>query len=160
MAAAVADLATRILTGTSLQDKLAWEPVAWTPSRPVSVARPGRSPALAFAPRGTNAPLPRRSHLDRSEARATLLHSFANHELLALELMAHALLRFPDAPEGFRKGLLTVLHDEQVHLRLYLDRLAVLGMDFGAVPLSSYFWDVVSDAPTPLPRAGAQGGVG
>lgn len=150
MAAAVADLATRILTGTSLQDKLAWEPVAWTPSRPVRVARPGRSPALAFAPRGTNAPLPRRSHLDRPEARATLLHSFANHELLALELMAHALLRFPDAPEGFRKGLLTVLHDEQVHLRLYLDRLEALGMDFGAVPLSSYFWDVVSDAPTPL----------
>lgn len=150
MALTVADLATQILTGPRLEDKLLWVPVTWESTRGVCVTTPGRAAGLQFAPRGTNAPLPRRSHLDQPAARATLLHSFANHELLALELMAHALLRFPDAPEGFRKGLLTVLHDEQVHLRLYLDRLDDLGMEFGAAPLSSYFWDVVSDAPTPL----------
>lgn len=151
MTVPVTDLATRILTGTTLADKLAWEPVSWEHRpAPARVDQPGRAPALRFAPRGVNAPLPRRSHLDRPKARATLLHSFANHELLALELMAHALLAFPDAPVSFRKGLLTVLHDEQIHLQLYLDRVEELGMTFGEQPLSSYFWDVVSDAPTPL----------
>ena len=52
-----------------------------------------------------------------------LLHFFANHELLATELMALVLLKFPDAPAAFRKGVLETLKDEQEHTRLYIERM-------------------------------------
>ena len=38
-----------------------------------------------------------------------MLHFFANHELLAIELIALALLRFPDADPGWRRGLAAIL---------------------------------------------------
>ncbi len=143
--------AHQVLTGSSLADKLLDVPIdgdgGWRGPVP---ERPSRDAHLAIAPASSRAPLPKAAQLDDPAARAALLHSFANHELLALELMAHALLRFPDAPVGFRRGLLTVLQDEQAHLRLYLDRLRALGLDFGALPLNGFFWDTVADAPSPL----------
>jgi uncharacterized ferritin-like protein (DUF455 family) len=88
--------------------------------------------------------------LTSTRGRSKLLHALANHELLALELMALVLLRFPDAPAGFRLGLAKTLQDEQRHLALYLDRLRSLGHELGEEPLSGYFWRAIADVTSPL----------
>ena len=66
--------------------------------------------------------------LEDQTERGKLLHFFANHELLATELMALVLLKFPDAPAAFRKGVLQTLKDEQEHTRLYLERMKACGV--------------------------------
>ena len=81
--------------------------------------------------------------------RGRLLHFFANHELLATELMALVLLRFPDAPAAFRRGVLQTLRDEQEHTRLYLARMQACGIQFGELPVSGYFWRAVSGMTSP-----------
>lgn len=82
--------------------------------------------------------------------RARILHTLANHELQALELFAWALLRFPGAGASFRRGLLEILGDEQLHFRLYLGRLRAHGLEFGDLPLSGYFWSKAHQCDTPL----------
>jgi len=79
-----------------------------------------------------------------------LLHFFANHELLATELMALVLLKFPEAPRAFRFGVLGILKDEQIHTRLYLKRMRECGIEFGELPLSGYFWRTVSSMEQPV----------
>ena len=62
-------------------------------------AAPGRPAELRFKPQGSgkrNFPACIDSNEERERGR--LLHFFANHELLATELMALVLLRFPEAP--------------------------------------------------------------
>jgi uncharacterized ferritin-like protein (DUF455 family) len=81
--------------------------------------------------------------------RARILHGLANHELQAIELFAWALLAFPDAPAAFRRGLVAILAEEQVHCRLYLERLAALGGRFGDQPVTGYFWSKAKDLTTP-----------
>ena len=88
--------------------------------------------------------------LDRLRERGILLHFFANHELLATELMALALLRFPNAPAAFRQGVLQTLRDEQEHTRLYLRRMEECGIHFGELPVSGYFWRSVSAMEQPI----------
>ena len=83
-------------------------------------------------------------HLHSEKERGLVLHFFANHELLALELMALALLRFPDAPEKFRRGLVQTLLDEQEHVRLYRRRMAQVGVEFGEIPVSDFFWKTIA----------------
>ena len=46
-----------------------------------------------------------------------------------LELMALALLKFPDAPESFRTGLLNTLKEEQIHTRIYMHRMKQCGLN-------------------------------
>ncbi len=79
-----------------------------------------------------------------------MLHTFANHELLAMELMAVALLRFPDAPSAWRLGLGRILLEEQEHMRLYLGRMKELGVRFGELPVSPFFWRCLSPMKTPM----------
>ena len=74
------------------------------------------------------------------DSRAACLHRFAGHELLAVEIMAYALLKFPDAPPHFRKGLAHTLKEEQEHVRLYCAQLKRLGVTFGDLPLYRHFW--------------------
>jgi uncharacterized ferritin-like protein (DUF455 family) len=88
--------------------------------------------------------------LEREQERGRLLHFFANHELLATELMALALLRFPDAPAAFRRGLWQTLKDEQRHTRLYVERMRQCGIHFGELPVSGYFWRSVASMESPL----------
>ena len=88
--------------------------------------------------------------LERDDQRGVVLHFFANHELLALELMALALLRFPEAPAAFRRGIAGIMQEEQSHLSRYLVRMKELGVAFGAVPVNGYFWDVMAPTPSPL----------
>jgi uncharacterized ferritin-like protein (DUF455 family) len=84
--------------------------------------------------------LPRLRLLRNPMHRALCLARFAHHELMAVELFAWALLRWPDVPAALRRGLLAALADEQRHCRLYLDRLEAHGGDFATGDHSDYFW--------------------
>ncbi|RMG06617.1 MAG: DUF455 family protein [Planctomycetota bacterium] len=149
------NFAERVLFGDTLEDKL-WEPETLTDERPGNARTPpeapGRPRELLFARAGSDAPptLPPAGPLQDPRARGFLLHRFANHELLALELMALVLLRFPDAPTAFRRGLARTLREEQAHLRLYLERMGELGVSFGELPLSAFFWRSLSRVEDPL----------
>lgn len=144
--------AERILFGVELADKLA-DPGQLVDAEPTPArarpAAPGRPPGLQMHRRPSRRPPPGRGAMADPAARAELLHHFANHELLALELMALALLRFPDADPRFRRTLAATMRDEQRHLALYLRRIAELGSEIGAAPVSAFFWDCLADAPDP-----------
>lgn len=144
--------AERVLFGQTLADKL-WSPERWVDDRPgVAVAipsSPGRPPGLVLAPTESMR-LPSIERLAQPRVRGELLHAFANHELLALELMALALLRLVEAPPAFRRGLATTLVEEQRHLGAYLTRMQALGVELGERPLGGFFWRVMSPMPSPL----------
>ncbi|MCZ6673692.1 MAG: DUF455 family protein, partial [Verrucomicrobia bacterium] len=93
---------------------------------------------------------PSNAKLIDEKERGRLLHFFGNHELLATELMALALLKFPEAPASFRQGVLETLKEEQIHTKLYIHRMKQCGVDFGELPLSDYFWKSVSSMEDPL----------
>jgi uncharacterized ferritin-like protein (DUF455 family) len=152
-------LAQRVLFSPDLAEKLRPQPLQQTDSGPVPRGRttswqgfaPVRPEVLRFARSNEARPsLPSRPGLVDEENRGVLLHFFANHELLAAELMALALLKFPDAPEAFRLGLAATLREEQRHTRWYLARMRECGVEFGQYPLSPYFWDAVSPMECPL----------
>ena len=88
--------------------------------------------------------------LNTERDRGLVLHFFANHELLALELMALALLKFPDAPAKFRRGLVQTLVDEQEHVRLYRGRMEQVGVEFGQIPVSDFFWTAIAPMERPM----------
>ncbi|MCB9761128.1 MAG: DUF455 family protein [Alphaproteobacteria bacterium] len=143
-------LAERVLFGDTLADKLVAADTLEDdrPGTPIATpAAPGRPAGLRLDdPRG-RAPFPR--DLDDPAARGRVLHFFANHELLAMELMALVLLRFPEAPAGFRLGLARTLAEEQDHMRLYMARMAELGVALGEIPVNRFFWDCVSGMEAP-----------
>ena len=146
----------RILEGGTLEDKLSGSgldpnefdyrggapiPILDAPAREGGL-KPGRSGESAFPREGELLSSPR--------SRGLLLHFFANHELLAIETMAYVLLRFPEAPESFKKGVYRVLQEEQKHLSAYLERMREYGVEFGEVPLSFYFWNSLKNLQSPL----------
>jgi uncharacterized ferritin-like protein (DUF455 family) len=106
-----------------------------TPPPPL---RPSRKPALDM--RGRVERLPKPGELRSPEARALCLARFAHHELMAVEMFAWALLRWPALPHSIQCGLLGVLRDEQRHCRLYLERLEEHGSKLEDHVLSDYFW--------------------
>ena len=110
---------------------------------------PARPPGLGLNEGGERPPFPRLSQLDDPLARGRVLHFFANHELLAMELMAVALLRFTDAPSAWRLGLARILLEEQDHMRLYLTRMDALGVRFGELGVSPFFWTCLADVDSP-----------
>ncbi|MEC9283918.1 MAG: DUF455 family protein [Bdellovibrionota bacterium] len=93
---------------------------------------------------------PKAKDLENSENLARAMHFFANHELLAIELMALALLKFPEAPKAFRRGLVKEITEEINHLRLYQARMEKEGMSFGDISPNDYFWRVLSDMKHPI----------
>ena len=148
------DFAEQVLFATTLEEKLR-TPEVITDERPgaplLTVEAPGRPVELQFKAQGSGkADFPGVHRLEREQERGRLLHFFANHELLATELMALALLRFPDAPAAFRRGLLQTLKDEQAHTRLYMERMRQCGIQFGELPVSGYFWRSVASMESPL----------
>ena len=148
------DLAERILFATTLEEKLLSPPTV-TDDHPgaarVAPESPGRPDDLKFKTRGSgHADFPGLHRLEREDERGRLLHFFANHELLATELMALVLLRFPDAPAAFRRGVWQTLRDEQAHTRLYLERMNGCGVRFGDLPVSGYFWRAVAPMENPM----------
>ncbi|MCC5816427.1 MAG: DUF455 family protein [Leptospira sp.] len=92
--------------------------------------------------------IPRLEHLNDPRNVGLSLHHFANHELMAIELFAWALLKFPDAPAGVRRGFLKSLQEEQSHFRLYQMRMEELGIGFGDRPLNRLFWKQISKMET------------
>jgi len=111
------EFAEQVLFATTLGEKLRCPPdiTDELPGAPLATpAMPGRPAELRFKVTGTaRGEFPGTRHLEQERERGRLLHFFANHELLATELMALVLLRFPDAPAAFRKGVLQTLKDEQ-----------------------------------------------
>src|ERR1035437_5275068 len=123
------EFAGRILFVTTLEEKLQC-PADITDeqlgSQLATPAAPGRPVDLHFKSTGTGRDeFPGTRRLEQERERGRLLDFFANHELLAPELMALVLLRFPDSPAAFRKGVLQTLKDEQEHTRLYLKRMQI-----------------------------------
>lgn len=143
--------AKRLLFGETLDDKLR-RPGPLTdraPGAPIgTVMHPGR-PANLPVRSAQRAPFPKPSELGDDEGRARALHAFANHELLAIELMALALLRFPDAPGAFRRDLVRTITEEQRHLRRYRARMNQLGLDVGDLPVNGWFWSRAHDMASP-----------
>jgi len=77
---------------------------------------PGRPAGLRFKAQGSSkADFPGVHRLEREHERGRLLHFFRQTtKLLATELMALALLRFPDASRCLSRGVWQTLKDEQV----------------------------------------------
>jgi uncharacterized ferritin-like protein (DUF455 family) len=148
------EFAEQVLFATTLEEKLR-TPEIITDEHPgaplLTVEAPGRPAGLQFKAQSSGkADFPGVHRLEKEQERGRLLHFFANHELLATELMALALLRFPDAPAAFRRGLLQTLRDEQAHTRLYMERMRACGIRFGELPVSGYFWRSVATMESPL----------
>ena len=148
------EFAERVLFATNLEDKLR-PPTDITDVRPGPAlavpTAPGRPQGLHFKTHGSGtSEFPGLHQLENQTERGRLLHFFGNHELLATELMALVLLRFPDAPPAFRRGLLQTLKDEQLHTRWYIERMRACGLEFGELPVSGYFWRCVSPMENPM----------
>src|SRR5438046_994321 len=115
----IREFAERVLFATKLEEKLeSPENIAdEDPGSAIIAPRaPGRPAELRFKSEGSaKADFPGIHRLESTAERGRLLHFFANHELLATELMALVLLRFPEAPPAFRRGVLQTLKDEQRH---------------------------------------------
>src|SRR5690625_366248 len=151
----LSDFAERILYGTDLDEKLL-SPETMTDFMPRSITHipdyPGRPQALRLQGDGPRhkVPFPSLHQLDDHKTRGHVLHFFANHELLALELMALMLLRFPDAPASFRKGIYHTMVEEQGHLRMYKERMEHAQVEFGEIPVNAFFWRVLRDMQSPM----------
>ncbi len=148
--------AGRIFTADNLEEKLLAPPGGLksltdrNPGPPVRWRQPPRPTHLQIAPKSRRKGFPKISSLHREDMRARCLHTFANHELMALEMMAWALLAFPEADSSFRRGLAQVLLDEQRHFQLYTERLSAMGVTFGDLPLNDHFWRAGPDIASPL----------
>ncbi len=154
MAIQLKTFAERVLFGTSLEEKLSFpteEIVDTHPGDPVKTpATLPRPDHLKVRDDDKRVAAPSSSKLIDEKERGRLLHFFGNHELLATELMALALLKFPNAPASFRQGVLETLKEEQIHTQLYIHRMEKCGVEFGELPLSDYFWKSVSSMEDPL----------
>ncbi|MFW7379609.1 MAG: DUF455 family protein [Oligoflexus sp.] len=152
----LSEFAEIVLFSARLEDKLLLiQPDDFIDAHPhrsfVEPAVPGRPKALDFA--GGNqksTKFPNFAEMKQDTGRGRVLHFFANHELLALELMALALLKFPDAPPSFRMNIGRTMLEEQHHLRLYLSRMAELGIGFGDIPVNDFFWQCLKSMRSPL----------
>jgi len=134
----------RLLDAGDLATKLApplaedGSPLVDLPAAPLRIDRPARVPGIRLHQGAEK--LPRLKELVAADARAATLARFAHHELLAVELFAWALLRWPDLPPPLRRGFLLTLAEEQAHLSLYLGRLEALGSRLEDHRLSDYLW--------------------
>jgi uncharacterized ferritin-like protein (DUF455 family) len=144
--------AIRILSADTLEEKL-FVPDHLTdeyPGIPLIFDEPTRPVGMGFHKRTREQKLPPFQTHGHVENRAICLHRFAGHELLAVEIMAHALTAFPEAPPAFRKGVAHTLKEEQGHVRLYMKRMEELGIRFGDLPLFRHFWNQVPYLTSPI----------
>jgi uncharacterized ferritin-like protein (DUF455 family) len=146
------EFATRILSADTLEEKL-FTPAQLTdqePGPPLFWKEPSRPAGMHFQKHTRKDKLPKLHEHHDPDKRAACLHRFAGHELLAVEIMAFALLAFPDAPKHFRRGVAQTLKEEQVHVRLYLKRMEEMGIRLTDLPLYRNFWNYTPFLKTPL----------
>ncbi|WP_408098867.1 DUF455 family protein [Peredibacter sp. HCB2-198] len=145
------DFAKLVLLGENLEDKLISPTIDWSEWKDFELPKlPGRTGKIAFSDEQIK--FPKSARLNETDKKAIALHSFANHELLAIEMMAAALLIYPHKTEDdvrFKRGILTALKEEQKHLSLYIGRLNQLGYQFGDFPLNDFFWRQMEKLKTP-----------
>lgn len=149
------EAAERVLFGTTLEEKLLLVPKDIRDDQPgKAIAMPGSGPGrpaeLRLGEKGVKVDFPGTHRLDDDRERGKLLHFFANHELLAAELMALVLLKFPDAPKEYRAGVYEAMREEQMHTLMYLRRMRECGIGFGELPLNDFFWKLVAPVESPL----------
>jgi uncharacterized ferritin-like protein (DUF455 family) len=148
----IREWALRILSADTLEEKLLCPDVLTdnNPGTPILFKEPTRPPNMGFHKRTKEQKLPAFQNLKSAENRAICLHRFAGHELLAVEIMAYALIAFPNAPKTFRKGVAHTLKEEQGHVRLYMQRMNEMGLQFGDLPLFKHFWNHVPYLNSPI----------
>lgn len=148
------EIAERVLFAETLEEKLFLGPetaVDDSPGNPIMLPpAPGRPHELRMRGNGTRVDFPGTSQLDDDSERGKLLHFLANHELLAAELMALVLLRFPNAPKEYRAGVYEAMREEQMHTLMYIRRMKACGIHFGELPLNDHFWKIVAPMETPM----------
>jgi len=166
MSREIREVAERVLFGLSLDEKLSVGNYKGTAPRVVTdVVRecgvslpklPGRPSELMISERGVSAggsavsTFPKVNRMDETAERGKMLHFLANHELLATELMALVLLKFPNAPTEFRQGVYETMREEQAHTLMYMRRMRECGMEFGELPVNDYFWRMVAPMECPM----------
>lgn len=144
--------AKNILLGQSIEDKLLnVEDIEFDEIQDFNIPKtPGRSKKIQLSSKQEKFPKGQALSLDNNKAFA--LNSFANHELLALEMMACSLLIYPHHTaemKRFKQGILKTLVDEQKHFKLYTDRMKEIGYEFGDFPLNDFFWRQMESLKTP-----------
>ncbi len=123
-------------------------PSRWEETPPSRSFLPGRPPELTVS---FERPKPLKlGAMKNPEARARLLHKFWHHELQAAELMCWALLRYSNADQEFRRGLLRICRDEIRHMNLYRAHIEALGFTVGHFPVRDWFWERVPTCQTPV----------
>ena len=150
----IREFAEGILFGDTIEQKLVKPAAIMTDENPCFIralpTMPHRPSALKFANAAGKLPFPKENAMRDERVRGQVLHFFANHELLALEVMALALLKFADAPPKFRLGLVHTMAEEQQHLVMYMQRMQELGVGFGDVAVNDFFWACLAGMKSPL----------
>jgi len=149
----IKDVAETVLFSRSLEQKLSSPASVTDHNRELLVSLPslpGRPAELTISDRGVKAEFPGTNKMDDLQERGKMLHFLANHELLATELMALVLLKFPNAPAEFRQGVYKTMREEQAHTQMYMRRMKESGTEFGQLPVNDYFWRMVAPMECPL----------
>ena len=150
----IREAAERVLFAETLEEKLALAPSQATDASPgaaiLTPEKPGRPQELRIDAKGVRVEFPGIHRLDDDRERGVMLHFLANHELLAAELMALVLLKFPDAPKEYRAGVYAAMREEQMHTLMYVRRMRECGIAFGELPVNDYFWRIIAPMESPV----------
>lgn len=146
--------AKELLFGESLEEKLLTSneiDLSYTDHKEIELPKtPGRKLNFKFSEKKMK--FPKGENVSDPAKMGKALHFFANHELLAIEMMASAILVYPTitkADHDFKVGLIDTIQDEIKHFKLYDQRMNELGVEFGDFPLNDFFWKHMHDLKTP-----------
>ncbi|MCB1189370.1 MAG: DUF455 family protein [Leptospiraceae bacterium] len=139
-----------IVLSSDLEDKLLSPPKDLVDVLDESIRipeQPNREKKIQFSEKKVK--IPRIEQMNQAQNRALAMHHFANHELMATELFAMAILMFQNISSEIRADFLKTLTDEQKHFKMYRERIRLLGVEFGDRPLNSLFWKFLKLMQTP-----------
>jgi uncharacterized ferritin-like protein (DUF455 family) len=139
--------AWQYIRATTLAEKVAAPPSRdrWDDAlRELRIEAPGRPDELRVVHKAKKT-----RGLAGEEGRARALHAFWHHELQAAELMAWAILAFPNTAIEFREGLVRIARDEIRHMRIYTEQIERLGFHVGDFEVRDWFWERVPAVRTP-----------